>query len=176
MGKRVNEPRSSASEGGLWVAIELCQNAPLPSLPGLATSLDTPPGISSWAKLIRPAERDGSFHRWVLRRARRGLTIVSHRARVWFVQGSASKKLSIARAEVETDQSGTCPPAHPFNRADRMSPARSATDIIVATGWAGTIVGINEASTTATFAVPRTISVAGSTPPEPSLSATVPPK
>ena len=57
----------------------------------------------------------------------------------------------------------------------RMSPARSATAMIVPTGWAGTMVGISDASTTATLLVPRRISVFGSTPPAPSLSAAVPP-
>ena len=48
--------------------------------------------------------------------------------------------------------------------------------MIVATGCAVTEVGISDASTTATFAVPRTIRLEGSVPPGPSPSATVPPK
>jgi hypothetical protein len=40
-----------------------------------------------------------------------------------------------------------------------MSPARSATAMIVAIGWATTLVGINAASTTATLVVPHRTSV-----------------
>ena len=63
-----------------------------------------------------------------------------------------------------------------IHRAASMSPARSATAMIVPTGCAVTQVGSSEASTTATFFVPRRISVAGSTPPGPSVSTAVPPQ